>query len=109
MEGGVLKLPRISLPRPTRWDAAAGVALAVSAGLAALNLGLAAKQPPGASISGALTALFVLAQFVASLGSLFLLGKTVKEGTLLGNLLAVAGLFAGMGGVLLAAALWATA
>jgi hypothetical protein len=108
MEGGVLKLPRFALPKPTRWDLVAAGALVAGAALAALNLAIARQQPPGASISGRLTALFVLAQFAASLASLFVLGKTVKEGTLLGNLCAVAGLFAGMGGVLLAAALWAT-
>jgi hypothetical protein len=38
-----------------------------------------------------------------------LLGKTAKEGTGWGNFASIAGTFVGMGGVLLAAALWAAA
>jgi hypothetical protein len=38
-----------------------------------------------------------------------LLGKTAKEGTIWGNLAAIGGMFIGVSGVLLAAALWVAA
>jgi hypothetical protein len=37
------------------------------------------------------------------------LGKTSKEGTIWGNLAAIGGMFVGLSGVLLAAALWVAA
>ena len=42
-------------------------------------------------------------------GGLLILGKTAKEGTWWGNLAAVGTMFVGMSGMLLAAAIWATA
>jgi hypothetical protein len=50
-----------------------------------------------------------LAQLALGMISLLLLGKTAEEGTLWGNLAAVGGMFAGLSGVLLAAALWVAA
>src|SRR4029450_4982729 len=105
-ERGTMKL---ALPKLAKWDFIALVALIVGGALIAANLALVTRKAPGTSIAGGVTAAFVLAQVAMSLVGLFLLGKTAKEGTLWGNLLAVAGLFAGMSGVLLAAALWAAA
>ena len=42
-------------------------------------------------------------------GGLMLLGKTAKEGTWWGNLAAIGTMFVGMSGMLVAAAVWATA
>ena len=50
---------------------------------------------------------FVLVQMAVCLGRLMVLGKTAKEGTIHGNLFSVGGMMIGLGGVLLAAALWA--
>src|SRR5687768_3600828 len=104
-----LKLPKLDLPKPKRWDLAALGVCAAGVALVGANLMMVRGQPPGSSISSAATSLFVVAQIAVSLGALFVLGKTAKEGTIWGNLLAVAGLFLGMSGVLLAAALWAAA
>jgi hypothetical protein len=102
-------MPKLALPKLAKWDWIALVALVAGGALIAANLALVTRKAPGTSITGGVTAGFVLAQVAVALGGLFVLGKTAKEGTLWGNLLAVAGLFAGMSGVLLAAALWAAA
>ena len=104
-----LKLPKLDLPKPKKWDVAALGLCAAGVALVGANLMMVRGQPPGSSISSTATSLFVVAQIAVSLGALFVLGKTAKEGTIWGNLLAVAGLFLGMSGVLLAAALWAAA
>ncbi len=105
-----LKLPKIQLgPKPRSWDLVAIVILVAAAVLTALSWRVARAQPPGVSISGGFTSLIVLAQLAVCTVSLLVLGKTAKEGTLWGNLAAVGGMFAGMGGVLLAAALWTAA
>lgn len=106
-----IKLPLIGweLPRPKRWDFAALLILIASILLAGSNLQAALSQSPGESIAGWLTATMVFAQLILASLSLLVLGKTVKEGTLWGNLAAIAALLAGVGGVLLAAALWAVA
>ena len=102
-------MPKLALPKLAKWDVIALVALIAGGALIAANLALVTRKAPGTSMGGAVTGLFVLAQVAVALGGLFVLGKTAKEGTLWGNLLALAGLFAGMSGVLLAAALWAAA
>lgn len=104
-----LPLPKLNLPRPTRWDWLALGVLAAGCGLIAANLAASQAKPPGNPFPGSLTLLFVTAQFIVCVGSLMLLGKTAKEGTIWGNLAAVAGMFAGMAGVLLAGAMWAIA
>ena len=96
-----LKLPSLKLPdlpRPTRWDLFAIGALLVGVVLAAATI----AQPRFA------TALMFI-QLIVSCGGLMLLGKTAKEGTWWGNLAAIGAMLAGMGGMLLAAAIWATA
>jgi hypothetical protein len=104
-----LKLPKLDLPKPKMWDLVALGLCVAGAALVGANLMMVRNQPPGSSISSAATSLFVVAQIAVSMGALFILGKTAKAGTIWGNLLAVAGLFLGMSGVLLAAALWAAA
>ena len=106
-----MKLPLLGweLPRPRKWDAAALMAMAASILLAGLNTRAALGQAPGESIAGWLTAAMVFAQLTLSCLSLLVLGKTAKEGTLWGNLAAIAALLAAVSGVLLATALWATA
>jgi predicted Abi (CAAX) family protease len=105
-----LKLPRIQFgPKPRKWDLFAIAVLVLGAVLAAINWRTARAQLPGVSPSSDFTSLVVLLQLAVCTASLLLLGKTAKEGTLWGNLAAVGGMFAGLGGVLLAAALWVAA
>ena len=66
---------------------------------------MASSGAPGTSLSGKLTFIIVLIQLAVMSIALLVLGKTAKEGTIWGNLMAVAGMTAGMSGVLLAAAL----
>lgn len=103
-----MKLPKIQLgPKPKTWDLITlGVAL-VGLLLAALNGWLAMKSEAG--VSSGLTLALATAQLAVCCGCLMLLGKTAKEGTLWGNLAAVVGMFLGMSGVLLAAAMWVAA
>jgi hypothetical protein len=103
------KLPKIELPRPTRWDFIAMATLVAGMVLIGVNLLLASKKDPGTSFSSAESILFIVVQLVVSCAGLMLLGKTAKEGTWWGNFAALAVMFAGMGGVLVAAADWATA
>ncbi len=103
-----MKLPSLG-PKPKRWDLIALAVLAVAAVIAGMNWSAAAGQEPGASLSGSTTFLFVLVQLAIASISLMILGKTAKEGTLWGNLAAVGGMFLGLSGILLAAALWVAA
>jgi len=115
MEGEALKLPRFKLPawreitRPTRWDLAAAAALALGAILIVADLTVAHRKPIGEPFPNGATSLFVFGQLAVSMVGLMLLGKTAKEGTWWGNLFSLLALFTGMGGVLLAGALWAAA
>ncbi len=94
-----LKLPKLSdLPRPTYWDF-----LAIGALLVAVILSGATKAMPR------IASMMMFVQLIIACGGLMLLGKTAKEGTWWGNLAAVGAMLAGMGGVLLAAAMWAAA
>lgn len=106
-----IKLPWLGweIPRPKKWDFSAFLVLIVSTLLAGANLQAALGQAPGQSISTWLTATMVLGQLVLASLALFVLGKTAKEGTIWGNLLSIAAMMAGVGGFLLATALWATA
>ncbi len=105
-----MKLPSIKLgPKPKRWDLIAAALIVVAAAAAGFNWMLAQQQPAGSSLSGGTTFAFALAQLAIMSLSLMVLGKTAKEGTLWGNLAAVGGLFLGLSGVLLAAALWVAA
>lgn len=96
-----LKLPKLKmpdLPRPTRWDLYAIGALVVSVILAGATIAL-----PRLAMA------LMLVHLVVCCGGLMILGKTAKEGTWWGNLAAVGTMFVGMSGMLLAAAIWATA
>ena len=102
-----LQLPKIRLqPKPRKWDLVALAVLVLAAVLAVVNWRTARAQLPGVSPSGSFTSTIVFVQLAICMGSLLLLGKTAKQGTLWGNLAAVGGTFAGLSGVLLAAALW---
>ena len=102
-----IKPPKIRLgPKPGKWDLLALAVVVLAAVLAAINWRAARTQPPGASPSDSFTSAIVAVQLAFCTISLLLLGKTAKEGTLWGNLAAVGGVFAGLSGVLLAAALW---
>jgi hypothetical protein len=103
------KLPKISLPRPKRWDYYAIGLFLVGVLVSAVNLWKGVTKPAGEPYPSWLTALVVFAQLGVTCGGLMALGKTAKEGTGLGNLAALLASFIGMGGVLLAAALWAAA
>jgi hypothetical protein len=94
-----LKLPKLpDLPRPTRWDFFA---------MGALLLGVILSLATVAQPRFATGLMFV--QLIVACGGLMLLGKTAKEGTWWGNLASVGAMLAGMGGMLLAAAMWAMA
>lgn len=117
MEGEALKLPASRLPsldrlralkppKPKRWDWAAIGVLLTGVVLTGANLLLArGDEPAPAGVS----MLFVFLQLVVACAGLMVLGKTAKEGTGLGNLAAIGAMFVGLGGVMLAAALWAMA
>lgn len=104
------KLPKIQLgPRPKKWDLFALAVLGAAIVLAAVSWQTARAQPPGTMPSSGFITLVALVQLAIGSVSLLLLGKTATEGTLWGNLAALGGMFAGLGGVLLAAALWVAA
>jgi hypothetical protein len=96
-----LKLPSLKLPdlpRPTRWDFYAIGALVVGIILAGATIAL-----PRIAMG------LMVVHLIVCCGGLLLLGKTAKEGTWWGNLAAIATMFIGMSGMLVAAAVWATA
>jgi hypothetical protein len=115
MEGEALKLPRFKLPawkeitRPKRWDWIAAAVFAVGVVLVGADLALAQKKAIGAPFPSGATALFVFGQLAVASVGLMLLGKTAKEGTWWGNLFSLLALLTGMGGVLVAGAMWAAA
>lgn len=109
MAEDVIKVPVLNLeiPKPRKWDFIALAVLIAGLAAAVANIMTAGVTQPGTSTSTAMTLGFTLIQLVVCLGSLMVLGKTAKEGTIHGNLFSVGGMMIGLGGVLLAAALWA--
>ena len=107
----VIRLPVLGweLPRPKKWDLSALLVLFASMLLAGWNLSAAIGGAPGESIATSVTTAMVLGQLLLASVGLLVLGKTAKEGTLWGNLTATAAMLAGVGGMLLATALWAIA
>lgn len=103
-----LKLPQIDIVKPKPWDFIALAVLGVGVVLTGVNLMMARATEEGA-ISGGATAAFVTLQLLICFAGLMVLGKTAKEGTIWGNLLAVGACLVGMSGVLLASTLWALA
>ncbi len=106
-----LKLPSIQLeiPKPRLWDLITVGLLALGVVVTLLNVLVAGGIAPGVSLNGTITTAFATAQLVVCLGCLMLLGKTSKEGTIWGTLASIGGMFLGITGVLLAAALWTVA
>jgi hypothetical protein len=105
-----LKVPSIKLgPKPKVWDLVALAVLVLAAIAGGAHWAMAQNQPPGASLAASTPTVFVQGQLALASLSLLMLGKTATEGTLWGNLAAVGGMFAGLGGVLLATALWIAA
>jgi hypothetical protein len=100
---------KLEIPKPKPWDLIALVALAGGFAVAVANVLFSGIARSGASVSSPLTLGFVVVHLIVCLGSLMILGKTAKEGTIHGNLFAVGGMFVGLSGVMLAAALWAVA
>ena len=96
-------------PKPKLWDLAALTMLVVGGAAMAANLVAAKGTGPGSALSGTQTSLFATLGLGVCVGCLLLLGKTSKEGTIWGNLAAIGGMFVGLSGVLLAAALWVAA
>lgn len=111
MAEDVFKVPVLNLeiPKPRKWDFIALAVLVAGIVAAGANIATSGITEPGASASTNMSLVFVLTQLTVCLGSLMVLGKTAKEGTIHGNLFAVGGMMIGLGGVLLAAALWAAA
>jgi hypothetical protein len=103
------KLPKLDLPRPAKWDFIAIGVLLVSLVLIGANLAIAGKKAPGVPFPSSAAELFIVIQLILSCVGLMLLGKTAKEGTWWGNLASLGAMLVGMGGVLLATALWAAA
>ncbi|MEZ5333008.1 MAG: hypothetical protein R2991_13370 [Thermoanaerobaculia bacterium] len=103
-----MKLPSIELgPKPRKWDLVAAVLALLTLVAAGFNWSVA-RSADGA-IGAGTTGIFVVGQLALASICLLVLGKTAKEGTLWGNLAAVAGLLLGVSGVLLAAAMWVAA
>lgn len=109
MAEDVFEVPVIhwEIPKPKPWDFVALAVVAAGIALAAACLTLSRMTEPGVSVSTAKTLVFVVLELGVCCASLLVLGKTAKEGTIHGNLLAVIGTFVGLGGSMLAAALWA--
>jgi hypothetical protein len=110
-QGEVVRLPSLKddFPKPTPWDLAALTMLALGGAAMVANLLAAKGTGPGSALSGTQTSLFATLGLAVCVGCLLLLGKTAKEGTIWGNLAAIGGMFIGVSGVLLAAALWVAA
>ena len=95
--------------KPKMWDLVAIAVVAVGTLIAAAAMGKTLTSAAANQVSMRAMTSLALIQLAICLGSLLILGKTAKEGTIWGNLAAVGGTFVGMSGVLLAAALWAVA
>lgn len=98
---------KLTMPKFTIWDLASFGLVGIGVVLIVANWFTAYSASGAPGSPGALTLAFVAAQLAVCLGSVLMLGKTAHGGTLWGNLAAVGGMFVGMSGVLLAAALWA--
>jgi hypothetical protein len=99
----------IDVVKPRMWDLVAIGLFGIGFVIAAAGMGKALTSAAASQISSGAMIALAWVQAAICLGSLLILGKTAKEGTIWGNLAAVAGMFVGMSGVLLAAALWAAA
>lgn len=99
----------LDIPKPKLWDLAAFAVVAAGIVVAAANVVLAQRTEPGVSLPDSVTYGIAVVQLAVACVGLLVLGKTAKEGTIWGNLAAVAGMLIGLSGILLAGALWAAA
>lgn len=99
----------LDLPKPKAWDLAAFATVLVGSVVAGANTTIALGGSAGEAPSGTFTLAIVGVQVIVASVSLLILGKTAKHGTIWGNLAAVAGMFIGMSGILLAGAMWVAA
>jgi hypothetical protein len=104
-----LKLPKLAMPRLKRWDLYALGLLLLGMVVTAVNVYKGITKPAGEPYPSWLTVLVVFTQLGVACGGLMVLGKTAKEGTGWGNAFSLLATFIGVGGVLIAAALWAAA
>jgi len=104
-----LKLPKLAMPRLKMWDLYALGLLLLGMVVSGVNLYKGVTKPAGEPYPSWLTVIVVFTQLGVACAGLMVLGKTAKEGTGLGNAFSLLASFVGMGGVLLAAALWAAA
>ncbi len=111
MADDVITLPVLKweIPKPKKWDFIALAVLVVGIVAATMNVMSSGLMTPGASVSQGASMVFSLIQLVITCVSLLVLGKTAKEGTIHGNLFALGAMGVGLGGMMLAAALWAIA
>lgn len=107
MRENAVTIPRLGweIPKPKFWDLVAVGLVIASLAIAGWGWATVRGLPPGASVSGLLAGLWTSLQLAISIGGLLVLGKTVKEGTIHGNLSAVLASLLGLTGVFLAAAL----
>lgn len=100
-------VPRLGweIPKPRFWDFVAIGLLVLAVLIAGWTRMAAANLAPGEDISAWLSGTWAALQLALSIGSLMVLGKTAKEGTIHGILAAVLGCLMGLNGLFLAAAL----
>ena len=96
---------KIEIVKPKTWDVGGAIVLGAAMVLAGANLMLSAGS--AVSISGATTIVFATLHMALCLLCFMVLGKTASQGTIWGNLLALAGSLVAASGTLLATALWA--
>ena len=111
MAEDVITLPVLKweIPKPKTWDFIALAVLVVGIVAAAMNVMGSGLSGSGNSVSGSASMIFATIQLAITCVSLLVLGKAAKEGTIHGVLFSLAGMGIGLGGMMLAAALWAIA
>lgn len=111
MSEDVIKVPVVNweIPKPKKWDFVSLIVVAVSVAAIGANLNAPGIGEAGGAISTTMSLGFFLVQLGICIGSVMLLGKTAKEGTIHGNLGSIGGMSLGILGMMLAAALWAAA
>ena len=96
---------KIEIVKPKTWDVGGAIVLGAAMVLAGANLLLSTGS--AVSISGATTIVFASLHMTLCFLCFMILGKTASQGTIWGNLLALAASLVAGSGTLLAIALWA--